>query len=314
MKKMVNSTHIEGRIYSHGLAERESGPTSKTPGTKYIAGNLEIAVDEECLNVIPVHFTYVTEETKSGAKSSTYTALKRILDENKTVTTVGKDLAEKISVNSAVALNDFYNQNDELVSAKRVEGGFISTARELKADEAQRNTFDTDILITNVKRVEADEEKEIKEHVVISGAIFNFRNDLMPVQYTISDKAGMDYFENLGATSANPVFTRVWGNINCKTKTVTNEIESAFGEPAVRTYNRVEREWAVTGAPKAPYDFGDEKILTAEEVKKAMQDREVMLADVKKRNEEYKAQKAAGNTAAAATTASNTVATGGFTF
>lgn len=314
MKKMVNSTHIEGRIYSHDLAERESGPTSKTPGTKYIAGNLEIAVDEECLNVIPVHFTYVTEETKSGAKSSTYTALKRILDENKTVTTVGKDLAEKISVNSAVALNDFYNQNDELVSAKRVEGGFISTARELKADEAQRNTFDTDILITNVKRVEADEEKEIKEHVVISGAIFNFRNDLMPVQYTISDKAGMDYFENLGATSANPVFTRVWGNINCKTKTVTNEIESAFGEPAVRTYNRVEREWAVTGAPKAPYDFGDEKILTTDEVKKAMQDREVMLADVKKRNEEYKAQKAAGNTAAAATTASNTVATGGFTF
>lgn len=310
MKKMVNSTHIEGRIYSHDLAERESGPTSKTPGTKYIAGNLEIAVDEECLNVIPVHFTYVTEETKSGA----YTALKRILDENKTVTTVGKDLAEKISVNSAVALNDFYNQNDELVSAKRVEGGFISTVRELKADEAQRNTFDTDILITNVKRVEADEEKEIKEHVVISGAIFNFRNDLMPVQYTISDKAGMDYFENLGATSANPVFTKVWGNINCKTKTVTNEIESAFGEPAVRTYNRVEREWAVTGAPKAPYDFGDEKILTAEEVKKAMQDREIMLANVKKRNEEYKAQKAAGNTAAAATTASNTVATGGFTF
>lgn len=306
--------HYHLLLYSHDLAERESGPTSKTPGTKYIAGNLEIAVDEECLNVIPVHFTYVTEETKSGAKSSTYTALKRILDENKTVTTVGKDLAEKISVNSAVALNDFYNQNDELVSAKRVEGGFISTARELKADEAQRNTFDTDILITNVKRVEADEEKEIKEHVVISGAIFNFRNDLMPVQYTISDKAGMDYFENLGATSANPVFTRVWGNINCKTKTVTNEIESAFGEPAVRTYNRVEREWAVTGAPKAPYDFGDEKILTAEEVKKAMQDREVMLADVKKRNEEYKAQKAAGNTAAAATTASNTVATGGFTF
>lgn len=314
MKKMINSTHIEGRIYSHDLTERETGETSKNPGTKYIAGNLEIAIDEECLNVVPVHFTYVTAETKSGAKSQTYSALQKIIAENKTVTTVGKDLAEKISVNSAVALNDFYNQNDELVSAKRVEGGFISTPRELKADETQRNTFDTDMLITNVKRVEADEEKEIKEHAVISGAIFNFRNDLLPVQYTISDKAGMEYFENLGATSANPVFTRVWGNINCKTKTVTNEIESAFGEPAVRTYNRTEREWAVTGAPKTPYDFGDDKILTADEVKKAMQDREVMLADVKKRNDEYKAQKAAGNTAIAATTAANTVATGGFTF
>lgn len=311
MKKMINSTHIEGRIYSHDLTERVTGETSKNPGTKYIAGNLDVAVDEEGLNVIPIHFTYVTEETKSG-KSSTYIALKKIIDENKTWTTVGKDNAEKISVNSAIALNDFYNQNDELVSAKRVEGGFITSARELKADEAQRNTFDTDMLITNVKRIEADEEKEIKEHVVVSGAIFNFKNDLMPVQYTINDKAGMDYFENLGATSANPVFTRVWGNINCKTKVVTNEIESAFGEPAVRSYNRIEREWSISGAPKQPYDFGDEKILTPDEVKTAMQDREVMLAGVKKRNDEYKAQRAAGNTAAAATT--NTVATGGFTF
>ena len=37
-------------------------------------------------------------------------------------------------------------QNDELVSAKRAEGGFISSIRELKADETQRNTFDTDIM------------------------------------------------------------------------------------------------------------------------------------------------------------------------
>lgn len=315
MKKMINQTHIEGRIYSHDLTIKQvQNEQSANFGKEFISGNLEIAVDDECLNVVPVHFTYVTAETKSGAKSPTYSALAKIIEENKTVTTVGKDLAEKVQVNSAVALNDFYNQNDELVSAKRVEGGFVSSVRELKSDETQRNKFDTDMLITNVKRVEADEEKEIKEHAVISGAIFNFRNDLMPIQYTISDKAGMEYFEGLGATSAEPVFTRVWGNINCKTKTVTNEIESAFGEPAVQTYNRTEREWVVTGAPKTQYDFGDEKILTADEVKKAMQDREVMLADVKKRNDEYRAQKVAGNTAAAATTASSTVATGGFTF
>lgn len=317
MKKMINSTHIEGRIYSHDLAIKQvQNESSANFGKNFISGNLEIAVDEDGLNVIPVHFTYVTAETKSGAKSPTYSALARIIEDNKTWTSVGKEGAEKIQVNSAVALNDFYNQNDELVSAKRIEGGFISSVRELKADESQRNTFDTDMLITSVKRIEANEEKEIPEHVEVSGAIFNFRNDLLPVQYTISDKSGMEYFEGLGATGANPVFTRVWGNINCKTKTVTNEIESAFGEPAVRTYNRTEREWLISGAPKQAYDFGDEKILTTEEVKKAAADREVMLADIKKRNDEYKAQRAAGNTSATSATAqpSATVNAGGFTF
>lgn len=317
MKKMINSTHIEGRIYAHDLAIKQvQNEQSANFGKDFISGNLEIAVDEDGLNVIPVHFTYVTAETKSGAKSPTYSALARIIEENKTWTTVGKENAEKIQVNSAIALNDFYNQNDELVSAKRIEGGFISSIRELKADESQRNTFDTDMLITSVKRVEANEEKEIPEHVEVSGAIFNFRNDLLPVQYTIADKAGMEYFEGLGATGAQPVFTRVWGNINCKTKTVTNEIESAFGEAAVRTYERKEREWVISGAPKNPYDFGDEKVLTADEVKKAAADREVMLADVKKRNEEYKAQRAAGNVGSATTTAqpTATINAGGFTF
>lgn len=316
MKKMINSTHIEGRIYSHDLAIKQvQNKDSANFGKDFISGNLDIAVDEDGLNVVSVHFTYVTPETKGGQKSPTYSMLAKIIQDNKTWTTVGKDAAEKIAVNSAVALNDFYNQNDELISAKRIEGGFVSTIRELKANPAERNTFDTDMLINSVKRIEANEEREIPEHLEVGGAIFNFRNDLLPVTYTITDKAGMDYFEGLGATGANPVFTRVWGNINCKTKTVTNEIESAFGEPAVRTYNRTEREWVITGAPRTTYDFGDEKILTPEEVKKAVADREVMLADVKKRNEEYKAQRAAGNVASATTAQpSAPVAEGGFTF
>ena len=136
----------------------------------------------------------LTAETKSGAKSPTYSALEKIINENKTWTTVGKENAEKIQVNSAVALNDFYNQNDELVSAKELKVDLFQVLRELKANEAERNTFDTDMLITSVKRVDANEDRGTPEYVEVSGAIFNFRNDLMPVQYTINDKAGMNYF------------------------------------------------------------------------------------------------------------------------
>lgn len=318
MKSMINRVHLEGRIYQHDLTIKTvQNQASKNFGKEFISGNVEIAVDEDGLNVIANHFTYVTEETNSGAKSPTYAALKRIIDENKTWVTVGKDAAQKISINSAIALNDFYNQNDELVSAKQNEGGFVSFVNELKP-ENERNTFDTDIVITGAEKVEKDEEKRIEEDFVrVRGAIFNFRNELLPVEYIIKNPDGMKYFEDLGATNAAPVFTRVWGNINCLTKTNVVTEESAFGEAAVRTYERKVREWLITGSPKNVYDFGDEKILTAAELQKAAQDREVKLADIKKRSDEYKAQKAAGNnttTVATATTTATTVAPGGFKF
>lgn len=295
-KSMINQVHLEGRIFSHDLTIKTvQNKDSNNFGKEFIAGNVEIAVDEEGLNVIPVHFTYVTEETKSGAKSPTYTALKKIIDENRTWSTQGKDKAQKIQVNSALALNDFYNANDELISAKVNEGGFVTLlldTAELRP-EKERNTFNTDIVITSVKKVEKDEEKNIPEdYDVIRGAIFNFRNEVLPIEYTIKLTTGMKYFEDKAPSASAPLFTRVWGNINSRTKTVTQTQESAFGEAAVTTYTRKEKEWLITGALNEAYDFGDEAVLTADELKKAMQDREVHLADVKKRAEEYKAQKA----------------------
>ena len=40
MKKMTNTSHIEGLVYEHKLELRESGPNSKKPGTKFIMGTL----------------------------------------------------------------------------------------------------------------------------------------------------------------------------------------------------------------------------------------------------------------------------------
>lgn len=296
MQKMNNKEHIEGRVYQHDLMIKTvQNKDSDNFGKEFIAGNVEVAVDEEGLNVIPVHFTYVTEMTSSGKKSPTFSTLKKIIDEGKTWVSVGKDEAAKVKIDTAIALNDFYTQDDNLVSVKTNEGGFISFATELAPDEGRaRCSFDVDMLITSVSTVEADEEKNIKEdYAVIKGAIFNFRNALLPVEFVVRNPAGIKHFEGLGVTNAEPVFTKVWGKIVCETKTTTQTEESAFGEAAVKTYERKTKEWVVTGCSQSPYDFGDEKVLTFEEVQKAAQDREVYLADIKKRAEEYRMNKAA---------------------
>ena len=174
------------------------------------------------------------------------------------------------------------------------------------------------MVITGVSRTEADEEKNIKEpFITVRGAIFNFRGALLPLDFVVKNPQGMKYFEDLGVSNAEPVYTKVWGRINCETKTTVVQEESAFGEAAVKTYERKTKEWVITGTAKVPYEFGDEEVLTADELTKAMQDREVMLAETKKRSEEYRAQKAANTAAPAATTGvkpANTAKAGTFNF
>lgn len=315
MKRVLNQEHIEGRVYQHTLEVKVvNNPTSPNNGKEFIAGVLDIAVDEEGLNVIPVHFTYVTEMTNSGKKNATYGVLKRIIDENKLWTTVGKDEAFKVKVDTALGLNDFPTQDGTMVSVKQNEGGFVSIVNEL-CDINERNTFNVDMLITSVKRTEKDEEKHIdNDFVTIRGAIFNFRNALLPLDFIVKNTEGMKYFEDLGASGAEPVYTRVWGRIECFTKTTTVQEETAFGEAAVRTYERKTKEWVVTGTAKVPYDFGDENILTEDELKKAMQDRETYLADVKKRAEDYRASKAATSASTTPKASSTTVKAADFSF
>ena len=314
MRKPQNTEKIIGRIYQHDLAVKQvQNKDSENFGKDFIAGNIEVATDEECLNVIKVHFTYVTPTNKTGAENKTYTVLKKIIDENKTITSVGKDSAMKVRIDTAIALNDFYNNNDELVSAKTNEGGFVTIINDL-GEEKERNIFSVDMVITGVTHVDKDDEKKTEEYASVRGAIFNFRNDLLPVEFNVKSSDGIKYFENLGASNSEPIYTKVWGKIISATSTTTQEVESAFGEPAVRTYRNTNKEWVITGTAKVAYDFGDENILTAQELTKAMQDREVYLADIKKRAEEYKTTKASSTPAASSTTTTITGKKADFNF
>lgn len=303
MKKMTNTTHIEGLLYEHKLELRESGPNSKNPGTKFIMGTVDIATDDACTNIVPVHFTYVTATTAKGATNATFTTLMNIIDgKYGSVMANGKDAAVKLRIDSALGLNEFYterNGQEELVSAKRNEGGFVHVADSLAEDETIRNTFKCDMLITGVKEVEADEEKKLPAKAIVRGAIFDFRGSLMPVEFSAVNPNAIKYFLGLGASNANPTFTCVWGRQ--VSETIVREIrtESAFGEDEVREVKNTRKDFVITGASKEPYAWDDESTLTANEVATAIAARETYLATIKQRQDEYKASKSAATAAAA---------------
>lgn len=125
----INSTHIEGYVYESKLEKRTSGERSKNPGTEFITGVLNIATDNACTNIVPVHFTYVTPTTANGKPNATFATLSDIIDGKiGAVMNGGKENAGKVRIDSAIGLNEFYSDRSgksELVSTKRNEGGFV---------------------------------------------------------------------------------------------------------------------------------------------------------------------------------------------
>ena len=296
MMKVKNECHIEGYLYEHNLEKKVSGEKSKNPGTEFISGTISIATDEDILNIVPIHFTYVTALTSSGKPNATFATLSNIVDGTyDTVMNGGKDNAANIRVDSAIGLNEFYsdrNGQEELVSTKRNEGGFVHLVTDGLVDDVKnRNTFKCDMLITNVRHIDADEEKNLPEKAIVRGAIFDFRKSLLPVEFTAVNPGAINYFEGLDASNSNPVFTQIWGRQVSETVVRTITEESAFGDPHVREVKSNRKDWVITGARPEPYEWDDESTLTAAEVNEAGKERELMLAALKQRQDEYKASK-----------------------
>ena len=295
MMKVRNKTRIDGRLYQHSLELKESGPNSKTPGTKFITGNVEIATDNDITNIVTVHYTYVTATTSTGKSNATFNVLKDIIDGKLgSVMANGADNAAVITIDSAIGLNEFFsdrNGKEELVSAKRNEGGFAVVKSAADEDETKRNTFDVDMIITGIRMIEADPEKDLPEKMILRGAIFDFRNSLLPIELSVVNPRAISYFESLEITQRNPVFTRLQGRQ--VSEVVTREVveESAFGDPVVKKFASTRKDWVVTWAASEPYAWDDESTITTAELTKAMSDRETYLATVKQRQEEYKASK-----------------------
>lgn len=299
MKRFINQTYVEGYVYEHNLELKTSGANSKKPGTVFIGGTLNIATDNEMLNIIPVHFSYVTELTAKGKINATFGTLKAIIDGKiGSVMEVGKENAGKVRINSTIGLNEWYdtrNRENSLISVKRNEGGFVHQVIGEFSPENERATFNIDFLITKVNRQEADPDRDLPERMTLKGATFDFRGALLPIELSVMpNPAAMDYFESLDASPKSPVFTRVKGTQISQTIVKTVKEESAFGDASVKTTVNSYKDFVVNWAQAEPYEWDSEETLLASELTEMMSKRETYLATVKQRQDEYQASK--GNT------------------
>lgn len=305
MKKMINKVHIEGWVYDHKLTSKVSGEKAKNPGVTFINGTIDIATDDSCLNIVTIHYSYVTPVTKQNKPNATYNALNAILTDNKTVVKVGKENAIKVRADTSIGLNEFYsdrNGKEELVSAKRNEGGFIHIITDaLGEKDTDRNNWEADTVVTKVREIDADPERNLPAKVVISGYMFDFRNALLPVDVVAYKESAQNYFLGLEASESNPTFIKLKGQQISQVIIRTVTEESAFGDaPDIKEFKNTVREFVVTGA-LPPYEWDSEESITAQEMKEALANREITKAEIKQRQDEYNASRSSKAPAAAAT-------------
>lgn len=302
MKKMINRSHIEGLLYESTLEEKVSGPQAAKPGSKYIAGKLSIEVAED--NVVVVEI-FENEITKAGAKNQKYDKLISLIGGN-SIVSAGRDNAVCLKVDSALSLNDWYRPDGELISTLRNFNGFINF---ISLGELQPSaTFEVDMLITSVTDDMTRDEEGIYEPngaLKVKGMIFDFASRVMPVELLVENEAGVKYFRDVEPNT----FTKVWGKQETQTSTVTKVEESAFGEDKVAEYTNTRKKFVITGTNKEAYMFGEESILTVDEVQTAIASRNVYLASKKADSE-----KAAQNRPAPDTSVVKDPTTATFTF
>ena len=286
-EKIVNRAHVEGYVYSHKLEKKITGPNAKTPGIEFIRGTLNIATKEDLSNIVTVNFTYETKVRNNGNENGNYEILDKIISNDyKNVIDNGIEVAKKVRIDTAIGVNDFYDREDKLVSAQRLDGGFIHEV-DVLASEDKRSTFECDVILGKAVRKEADEEKNLPEKLELRGYIFNFRKEILPVVFSVFNTNAMDYFENLELSEKNPTFTRVKGNMDCLQVKTTKIDEGAFGD-TVTEYTNTRKNYTITWAEKEPKEWDTEETMLASEMIKLLQDREVKLAAVKKDHDEYK--------------------------
>lgn len=273
MLKTTNNIHVRGYVFSHNLEKAVYGPNSRKAGQEYIRGEVNVATDDQALNVVKVNFSFVDPTwAKSGKPNDTYAVLESIINTHDTFQNVGAS-AMKVRIDGNFEVNDYWSRNNNtMVSSTRLRGVFAHVMLPGDALGDEPATFDADMLVT---RADTREYNDGNTTFEVSGFVFDFRNALIPLTLVVPDTAAQDFFTNAEVSQSNPMMINVGGAFTSEVIELERENDSteyAFGAPKVVKTKRSVRRWELRHA-KNPYDFGDESVMTMEEFKSALQAR-----------------------------------------
>lgn len=289
-----NIVKIEGILSEIDLKYGEiTKPTGKM---KTIGGNIKIRVDtvvngEETTLEVPVRM-FATQFTNAGAPNSAFESIERVMTEYVSIAASDIDRADRVRITRGeLAMNEYYNQNGNLVSFPCVKASFIS---KIKKDECKPQAKFTVTFMVGSKGFETDRDGVETDRYKLVGMLPQYGGKVDVIPFLAINPGVVDAVSNYWSEGDTVNAAGVL-NFTNRTETVVSKVD--FGEPTETTRTTSVSELVITGGNSTPLD-GDFAI-NYDDVKVALEERKVRLAQLKEKAANKNSQSTPPKTSAA---------------
>lgn len=278
LRQATNEIKIEGYLSEVDLkygSYVKNGETIETVG-----GSIKVLVEQQINGQdvaleVPVYM-FSGKYTKNNTINPAYESIEKVMKEFTSIAAAGsKEGADKVRITKAqLRMNEFFNQNKELVSTPRVNASFVS---KVVGEFKPQATFVLEFMVSDVHRVVDKDGVELDPAKVEVTAIvpqYGGKVDVCKLYATNPNviNAVEQFWETGESYRAN-------GRLNFSSTTQIVEEEVGFGEAVERVKTTHVSEFVVTGGSQEPLE-GD-FAFSVDEIKEAMAERKTRLEALK---------------------------------
>lgn len=279
LESKENRVKIEGVLSEIAL----DYTTFKKNGSdvKAIGGVIKVRVTQPINGVdteleVPVHM-FASELTNKGTSNPAYESIERIKKEYVSIAASDYDTADRIRITSGqITMNEYYNQNDALVSFPRIQASFVS---KIKKEECKPEATFSAIFAIGSKGYHTDAEGvEDTSRYEIRAALPQYGGKVDVVTFVGLNPKVIEHIANDWDTGDT---VRANGRLNFSSHTETTVKEVDFGEPIETTRTVSVSELIITGGSSTPLE-GD-FAFDPDEIAAAVKERQVRLDELRER-------------------------------
>ena len=250
LKQTENNVNIEGILseidldygsfVKNGATVESIGGTIKVQVTQKING-------EDAILEVPVHM-FASKLTNKGTPNPAYESIEKIKTNYVSIAAGGIEAADYVRINGIIQMNEYYNQNGQLVSFPRINASFCNRIK--KEDCSSKATFTAQLVVLS-KGMEVDRDGIETGRYFVKGGIVQYGGKVDIVTFYSTNKGvinGIDSYWNERDT------VKASGKLNFTSKTEEFVREVDFGEPIVDKRTVSVSELLITGGSQTPME------------------------------------------------------------
>lgn len=251
--KTYNNVTMSGMLYDFNLEVKEINNKDA------ITGTITVQVDPN--GTLAELQMFARPTFNNGKENRNYVIMADMINGDYATVVKEGNGADWITVSGQIDTSYFMPRGekdiDNMVFAQKLRGSFINPNNK----KEYKNSWSVDMLITNIRQIEADEEKGLAAYVEVKGYWINdYREMLCDLKLQARKEAAMAYISGLEASLKAPYYVNVRGGLQDVSRVVTRR--NAFGEDEHETYSST--QYCITAMDPDSFDFYDDSIMGEE--------------------------------------------------